>query len=210
MNTSSIQTISNNIQNVIPTGPKLPLETERLIVRDFIREDISDVIKIVSHPKFSGYLRFSPDNISHDVTSYVEEAIDMQKPKGPREVFRLAICLKKNPSSVIGCCVLHGWNKSPQDRDQLGYFIHPDYQGHGYATEAVDCLLTTYFAQCPNKSVEAIIHPNNEASRKVMLRLGFSKSGETTIDMHGTLEPRFIFSIRGTFFRALKNRVKID
>lgn len=97
-----------------------------MILRDFIQEDIPQVINIACHPKFSGYLRFHPEKISESVKTYIDKAIEMQKPDvitGYREIFRLAVCLKDTPSHVIGCCVFHGWNESPDDNNQIGYFI---------------------------------------------------------------------------------------
>lgn len=179
-------------------GTKLPLVSPRLILRDFLQEDIPQVIDIASHPRFSGYLRFHPEKISESVVSYIEEAIEMQKPDlitGHREVFRLAVCLKDTPSHVIGCCVFHGWTNPPNDNDQIGYFIHPEYQGCGYATEALRCLLIQYFFQYPERNVEAIVHPNNLASQKVLKKLGFSRVGEKEIDAHGRIEPRYVYSL---------------
>lgn len=189
-------------------GPELPLATPRLTLRDFIQEDIPEVIAIASHSEFSGYLRFNSQKPSHDVTCYIEEAIEAQKPDlitGQREIFRLAIGLKEDPAHVIGCCVFHGWNKSPKDNDQIGYFIHPEHQGRGYATEALSYLLTSYFFQHPNRNVEAIVHPNNTGSQKVLKKMGFLRVGEKNIDVHGIQEPRLIYSVSAPDFeRAIK------
>lgn len=170
--------IINQIQKHSTTkGPELPLITPRLILRNFIHGDIPQVIAIASHSEFSGYLRFHPEKISHDVTSYIQDAIEMKEPDlitGHREVYRLAIALKEDPTHVIGCCVFHGWNRSPNDTDQIGYFIHPKHQGHGYTTEALSYLLATYFSDYPARNVDAIVHPNNAGSQKVLKKLGFS------------------------------------
>lgn len=82
----------NSLFSEIPIGLKLPLTTPRLILRDFIHDDISQIIAIASHPQFSGYLRFHPEKISHDVTCYIEEAIEAQKPdliSGQRFIYSL-------------------------------------------------------------------------------------------------------------------------
>lgn len=185
-------------------GPNLPLVTSRLILRDFVQKDIPDVIAIASHSKFSGYLRFHPERISHDVISYIQEAIELQKldeTTSSREIFRLAIGLKEDPTHVIGCCVFHGWNKSSDDHDQIGYFIHPEHQGRGYATEAMSYLLAAYFSQYPDRKVDAIVRLDNIGSQKVLEKLGFLKSGEKIIDVHGVQEPRFIYSLRAQDFK---------
>lgn len=204
----SIQQIQ---QHMILTEPELPLATPRLILRDFTQKDIPEIIAIASHSEFSGYIRFHPEKISRDVTCYIEEAIEAKKPDlitGRREIYRLAVSLKEDPMHVIGCCVFHGWNKSSEDNDQIGYFIHPEHQGQGYATEAMSYLLTTYFFQYPGRNVEAIVHPHNAGSQKVLKKLGFSKSGEKIIDVHGAQEPRFVYSLRIEDFNKLKQNTK--
>ena len=69
-------------QHAIPAGPQLPLTTPRLILRDFIQEDIPAIIAIANHSEFSGYLRFHPEKISQDVTCYIEEAIEAKYENG--------------------------------------------------------------------------------------------------------------------------------
>lgn len=41
--------LNNKINEVIPGGPKPPLFSPRLILRDFVQEDIPSVISIASH-----------------------------------------------------------------------------------------------------------------------------------------------------------------
>ncbi len=90
---------------------KLPLQTPRLILRDFMLKDIAQVTAIANHSNFSGYLRFHPERIVFDVRKYIEEAIEAIQPDlitGHREIYRLAIGLKEDPTLIIGCCVFHG------------------------------------------------------------------------------------------------------
>ena len=181
------------------------------MLRDFIQADIPEVITIVNHSKFSGYpMRFRPGKIFQDVTCYIEEAINAQRTNSLtkcRELFRLAITLKEDPKHVIGCCVFDGWNKLSEGNDQIGYFIHPEYQGHGYATEAIRHLVATYFLQYPDRNVDAIVHPSNLASRKVLEKLGFAQLGKKSIDVHGAQEPRLIFSLNIQAFERINHSI---
>lgn len=173
--------------------PQLPIINPRLILRDFVREDIPAIQQIVSDPAFTGYSRFRPENVQEDVIAYIEEAISFQKPVGKiRDVFKLAICHKDDASVAIGCCVFDGWHQILDD--QLGYFIHPLYQGKGYAIEAMRFLLKAYFICYPLRNTGAIVHPENYASQKLLEKLGLFYIGSTTISVFGREEPRLQYS----------------
>lgn len=87
------------------------------------------------------------------------------------------------------------------DGKEVGYILHPDYWGKGYATEALMAILHRYFADIvevpPDTKPEgreiivsgrakADIDPRNDASLKILTRLGFVEVGraEKTFKTH--------------------------
>lgn len=72
---------------------------------------------------------------------------------------------------------------------EIGYGIEPEYQGRGYATEAVKAAVKWAFSQPLVKAVEAETDPDNTASKKVLLKCGFQLTGEI-----GEEGPRFVVS----------------
>lgn len=66
---------------------------------------------------------------------------------------------------------------SPRARAGIGFWIIPEAQGSGYATEAVSCLLDYLFRIYPHPAVYANVLPDNEASRGLLESLGFSEEG---------------------------------
>ena len=62
---------------------------------------------------------------------------------------------------------------------EIGYVIHPDYQGHGYATEAVRAILSEPREMGFHK-VSAGHFAENTASRCVMEKCGMQRSKVTT------------------------------
>lgn len=59
----------------------------------------------------------------------------------------------------------------------LGYWIHPDHQGEGYATEAARLLVDYGFRERRLHRVSATIDAPNEASIRVAEKLGFVHEG---------------------------------
>ena len=57
----------------------------------------------------------------------------------------------------------------------LGWVLHPDHTGHGYATEAVRALLGIAFDELQLRRVTAACFAANEASWRLMERLGMRR-----------------------------------
>ena len=74
-------------------------------------------------------------------------------------------------------------NKNPE----IGYGILDEFQGKGYATEAVKLALLWAFGHPEITAVEAESDPDNAASQRVLEKCGFHANGDT-----GEEGPRFI------------------
>lgn len=63
-------------------------------------------------------------------------------------------------------------------RYEIGYILHPDHWGHGYATEAVGALIPEAFRRFPGaERLTAEIDPRNVGSQRLLERLGFRLDG---------------------------------
>jgi RimJ/RimL family protein N-acetyltransferase len=62
-------------------------------------------------------------------------------------------------------------------RAELGYWVRPDEQGQGYATEAAALGLRYAFAERGLHKVLARVFETNDASRRVLENLGFEREG---------------------------------
>lgn len=59
----------------------------------------------------------------------------------------------------------------------LMYWVTPEHQGNGYATEATELLLDYVFRECGFHKVAAYVHETNTASAAVLESLGFQREG---------------------------------
>ena len=62
---------------------------------------------------------------------------------------------------------------------EIGYGISDEYQGHGYATEAVSALVEWAFNQSGVIGITAEADQTNIASTRVLEKTGFTPTGET-------------------------------
>lgn len=65
---------------------------------------------------------------------------------------------------------------------ELGWVLDPEFVGHGYATEAVRELLRICFDELGLRRVTAICFSDNEASRRLMERLGMRRGLHAVAD----------------------------
>ncbi|WP_158057667.1 GNAT family N-acetyltransferase [Halorussus halophilus] len=73
------------------------------------------------------------------------------------------------PIGMVNVMKLH-W-----DRPLLSYWLLPDYQGEGYATEAMTVLLDYFFDSHYKRGVQARVFSHNEPSQALLERLGFEQ-----------------------------------
>lgn len=59
----------------------------------------------------------------------------------------------------------------------LGYWVHPDHRGEGYATEAARLVVTHGFDELRLHRVSGTVHATNDASIRVLEKLGFVHEG---------------------------------
>jgi RimJ/RimL family protein N-acetyltransferase len=64
------------------------------------------------------------------------------------------------------------------DQVEIGWHLHPDYQGRGYATDAARAVLDAAVA-AGIEEVLALTDPDNQPSQRVALRLGMTDEGPT-------------------------------
>ncbi len=75
----------------------------------------------------------------------------------------------------------------PDGSAEIGYGISEEFQGIGFAAEAVDAAVSWALGQPDVKCVEAETEPDNRASQRVLEKCGFIPTG-----VIGEEGPRFI------------------
>jgi RimJ/RimL family protein N-acetyltransferase len=60
---------------------------------------------------------------------------------------------------------------------EIWYQVHPTERGRGVATQAAAILIDHLFSACPNERVQATVLDGNEASSRVLERIGMQHEG---------------------------------
>jgi RimJ/RimL family protein N-acetyltransferase len=149
--------------------PSYPLETDRLRLRPFSEDDFEALYAYQSRPDVVRFLYWEVRS-PQEVREALEKKIESRAIRSEGNVLALALELKE-ASQVIGDFILQ--LTSEQHRTaELGYVIHPDHHGHGYATEAGRVLLRIAFEHLHLHRVVAGLDARNAASARVLEKLG--------------------------------------
>ena len=79
----------------------------------------------------------------------------------------------------VGCWQPEGWPGL-----EIGWTFRREFWGRGYATEAAQTVLADAFSRPGNPRLISLIHPQNERSIAVALRLGMRREQDTEIMGH--------------------------
>lgn len=161
-----------------------PILTERLRLRLETIDDTDDVFSYQSRDDVCRYLLFEPrtrDEVAGRMLrngaattlakdgDYVQLALELPATEG-------------RPARVIGDSYFTIASLE-QSRGEIGWTLHPDYHGRGYAAEAARAVLRLAFDQLGLHRVIAELDPRNEASIALCRRLGMREEAHFVKDL---------------------------
>ncbi|GAB3775147.1 GNAT family protein [Nocardioides ginsengisegetis] len=152
-----------------------PVRTERLSIRPATVADLEPTWEFRRRPEVSAWLTSLPS----DLEGY-RDRFDR-----PLRLSRtLVIELGEPGGPIVGDLMLwlkDAWAQSEVEEQgrrkqvELGWVVHPDHAGRGIATEAVAALLRVCFEDLGVHRVEALCFADNEASWRLMERVGMRR-----------------------------------
>lgn len=151
------------------------IESDRLLLRRFRESDAECFLAYRTKPEVFRYQGEGWENYTFEqAVKFVKEQMDFG-PGLPDTWFQIAIELKAE-GRLIGDCAIH---TLPHDLKQaeIGFTLDPIYQRRGYAAEAVSCLLGYIFKELDMHRVIAVADVRNEASVKLLQKLGMRREG---------------------------------
>jgi [ribosomal protein S5]-alanine N-acetyltransferase len=148
------------------------LETPRLRLRPYRAEDVGAMFALYSDPRVMRYWSFPPWTELDQARAYLDRALAGMD---SGEIFPWAIA-ERESDRLIGALTLFSLHVE-QLRAEVGYSLSPDYQGRGLAAEALRCGLACAVDSLGLVRVEADIDPRNEASARLLEKVGFVREG---------------------------------
>lgn len=152
--------------------PHYPIETERLLLRPFRADDVEAFHAIHAYPEVVRYLYF--DSPTREIARTMLEK-RVRHVEIVREGDKLLLALELG-GAVIGDVSLTLLS-AEHKQGEIGFALHPDYQGKGLAREAAEAMLRLGFEDLGLHRIFGRLDARNAASAKLLERLGMRREG---------------------------------
>lgn len=144
------------------------IETERLIISELSSKDSSFILELYNDPDFIKYISDRGIRTETDAKQFIGS--------GPRASYAehghgLYLVQLKDGISIGICGLLKRDNLDDPD---IGFAMLPAYRRNGYTFEAAEAAINDGQNRFGFKRIMAITSPDNEASIKLLEKLGLS------------------------------------
>ena len=163
------------------------IETERLILRSSKMEEQKRLWQILMIPEVNKWYLVGAKKYANNPehwTQKVQERFYKSKvdKADDNNVFIWSVFLKPEYTNsgyeeVIGQVSAQENGKDITIRD-VGWYMDPNYQGKGYATEAAKAMIDYMFKEAEINEISSSAVKENYSSCKMFEKLGFNKIGE--------------------------------
>ena len=158
----------------------LPIETDRLILREITMDDSIDMFEYSSIPEVTEYLMWYP----HANLSATEGYIESLQKRYLRGLYGDWAVELKSEGKMIGTCGYANID-SYQMTCEIGYVLSPLYRNCGYMSEAVLAILKLSFETLGFNSATLRIISENKPSIRLAERLGFGYDFSSHLQIKG-------------------------
>jgi [ribosomal protein S5]-alanine N-acetyltransferase len=154
----------------------LPIETERLLIRQFETADVDAMAEVYGDPAVM-------EHVALGVLDRAKTAVLLEEYRRAqdRRGFSTWAVVEKDSGSVVGD-VGFGVH-APTGEPELGYTLAGAVWGRGYGLEAARACVAAAFAHLPHRRLVAKVEPENGRSLRLAERLGMRRV--ETIDVGG-------------------------
>jgi ribosomal-protein-alanine N-acetyltransferase len=160
------------------------LHTSRLLLRPLQETDEDFIYSLRSNEQVNRFIDRAPAKNIEDAKTFIKK---ISEAVAEYRSYYWGIILRETNTMIGTICV---WNFSDDRKSaELGYELHPDFQGSGYMDEAMKEVIGFVFRSGLAR-LEAQTHKDNVASTKLLLKNGFVRD-ETAEAPEATSTMRF-------------------
>ena len=152
--------------------PAYPLRTERLELRPFTDRDLDALYDLHGRADVTRYLYWDPIS-RDDARRMLKRRMKATAIQREGDAMQLAIVLPEL-ATVIGHVNLQMVSRTHL-QGEIGYVLHPDHSGRGYAREAALVLMRLGFEELGLHRIFGRCDARNTSSARLMERLGMRR-----------------------------------
>ena len=156
----------------MPLNPPTVIESNRLLIRLVEEADLPDLLVINGNDEVTRYLPYATWQSLADGQAWFKR-IEALNATGNGLQF---VVLEKSSGQIVATCLLFRYDEQSA-RAELGYVLGREHWGQGLMHEALCALITYAFGAYALRRIEAEVNPANEASCRLIEKLGFTHEG---------------------------------
>lgn len=195
----------NNVFINAKADATVDIQTDRLIIRLAKPDDAEGIYSYRSDTFENRYQGWFPESME-EVRNYLT---NMPVTLDKADIcFQFAI-LTKNDDCLIGDMgIVFTGHENMQA--EIGCTLNKDFQGKGYATEALTAMVNYLFTSLKKHRVIASIDPRNTPSIRLIERLGFRKEAhfKESYFLHGEWLDDIIYAMLDKNWSTIGDRMK--
>ncbi|MCO5177702.1 MAG: GNAT family N-acetyltransferase [Thermomicrobiales bacterium] len=151
--------------------------TARLRVRPWTasERDVAAAFAIYGEPEVQRYLFSGPADADIEVTrAWLTRFVAEADPTAATGSWAVEL---PGGGAAIGTAILKPVVMNGVEDIEVGFHLARSVWGRGYATELATALLSYAFSTLPVSRIISFAHPDNAASRRVLVKAGFRETG---------------------------------
>lgn len=145
------------------------IQTGRLTLKPYSRADIEQMTELLTNSEITKTFMVPDFETESQVSALVDKLIGFSQLEDTKHL-EYGIYLNDLMIGFINDCGID------KDEIEIGYVIHPDYKGQGYATESVSAVIEE-LREMGFRRIIAGFFEKNLASRRVLEKCGMRLSG---------------------------------
>ncbi len=154
-----------------------PIHTDRLLIRQFQPADVTGFMARRNDPEVARFQDWELPFTREQAEKTVSELVAMGGPA--RGDWWMAVVADAVSGEVVGDLALH-LNANGKTAE-VGYTLHREHWGNGYAVESLTALVAYLFDDLEVTRAFGMLDPDNPASAMVLERSGFLFEGRTKL-----------------------------
>jgi RimJ/RimL family protein N-acetyltransferase len=163
------------------------ITTQRLQLRPLELSDLHTTHEYASDAENTNYMIHLPNHTEQETERFLQRVVNEWK-KEQSQFYEYAIVLD---GRQIGAVSMHLKGETRLE-GELGWIIHKDYQGNGYATEAAKAVMEMAVSKLGLKKIFATCDQRNKPSCRVMQKIGLSLERDDEVRRYKGSEEEFL------------------
>ena len=164
------QSLGDKIRQTFKEPPELC--SSRLIYKKIVPENVGEMDEYSKLEEVTRYLLWTPHASITQTQHYVKL---LQKKYANGSFWDFGLTFRED-GKFIGTCGITSFDEMTNSIE-IGYVLSPEYWGMGLATEAAKTVMTYCFENFGVDRISAKFMEGNDASMRVMIKLGMTLEG---------------------------------